>query len=288
MATQWHTAFAFLLRPLVEQYYDVMTNMPVGDLPREADLVLLRRTVHKAPPFQGLWRRLTEWSILEYKGPTVSARLDDIDLLVELGLGIARRLDEECKKNKKPRPPSDEVSFWYLAGHIGSRFVMGARKRLGMLESVENGVWKTHVLRHPVYLVSSSDLAVESDSLPFHMLGVETVEKKNQLTRFVNDKPALKQLYEDVWASLHPDKIKEFLAMARNTKKGPTFHLLPLVDVIGWDEAIRQLGEDRIVDQLASNETNKRKTLSRFLEHFSRAELEELLNEHAEKQRRKK
>jgi hypothetical protein len=56
---------------MVEDYYEVQTNVPVGDVPREADLVLLRRTTVTAPPFLGLWRHLTAWNILEYKGPSV-------------------------------------------------------------------------------------------------------------------------------------------------------------------------------------------------------------------------
>ena len=82
MATQWHPLFADLLRPLLEDYYDVQTNVPAGDVPREADLVLLRKTSAKQPPFRGLWRHLKTWNVLEYKGPSVSARLDDINLLV--------------------------------------------------------------------------------------------------------------------------------------------------------------------------------------------------------------
>ena len=34
---QWHPLFAQLLRPLLEKDYDIQINMPVGDLPREAD-----------------------------------------------------------------------------------------------------------------------------------------------------------------------------------------------------------------------------------------------------------
>jgi hypothetical protein len=105
MAIQWHPLFAQLLRPLVEAYYDVQTNVAVGDVPPEADLVLLRRTTGRSAPFQGLWRHLTTWNILEYKGPTVSARVDDLDFLVELGLGIHRRLNEERIKGSKSRCP---------------------------------------------------------------------------------------------------------------------------------------------------------------------------------------
>src|SRR5262245_50113151 len=36
---QWHPLFAQLLRSLVEDHYAVETNVPVGDLPREADIL---------------------------------------------------------------------------------------------------------------------------------------------------------------------------------------------------------------------------------------------------------
>jgi hypothetical protein len=100
------------LRPIVEGYYDVETNVPVGDLPRETDVVLLRRTTAQALPFQSLWRHLTTWNIFEYKGPSKSARVADVDLLIELGLGIHRRLNEERRKNKARPVSTADVSFW--------------------------------------------------------------------------------------------------------------------------------------------------------------------------------
>ncbi len=62
---QWHPIFAQLLRPAVEAYYEVETTFPVGDAPREADFVLLRRMTGPPPPFRGLWRNLTPWNVLE-------------------------------------------------------------------------------------------------------------------------------------------------------------------------------------------------------------------------------
>jgi hypothetical protein len=56
---QWHPIFAKVLRPALEDYYEVRTNLPVGDAPREADFVLLRLTAQAPPPFRGLWRHLT-------------------------------------------------------------------------------------------------------------------------------------------------------------------------------------------------------------------------------------
>src|SRR5260221_1527218 len=88
LMTQWHPIFAQLLRPAVEPYYEMETTFSVGDAPREADFVLLRRMTGAAPRFRGLWRNLTTWNVLEYKGPTISPRRGHVESLIELRLGI--------------------------------------------------------------------------------------------------------------------------------------------------------------------------------------------------------
>ena len=47
---QWHPLFAKMLRPLVQDYYEVQTNLPVGDAPRAADIVLVQLTSDQPPP----------------------------------------------------------------------------------------------------------------------------------------------------------------------------------------------------------------------------------------------
>src|SRR5205085_7850827 len=120
--THWHPIFAQLLRPAVEAYYDVQTSVPVGDAPREADFVLLRRTRSVSPPFRGLWRYLTHWSILEFKGPSVVPRRGDIDLLVELGLGIDRRLRTPRIGQKRKQTAREVASYWEHAHRWGTRY----------------------------------------------------------------------------------------------------------------------------------------------------------------------
>jgi hypothetical protein len=163
--TQWHPIFAELLRPLLQDYYDVQTNVPVGDAPREADILLLRRTNDQPPPFRGLWRHLTTWNVLEFKGPSVSARLSDLSLLIELGLGIHRRLNDERQRQKQSHRKPAEASFWYVVRTLGSRFLGGARQRLGHLEEIESGLWRSQVLQHLVFLVDSEAFASEPDSV---------------------------------------------------------------------------------------------------------------------------
>ena len=125
---------------MLEDYFEVQINVPVGDVPREADLVLVRRTTPGKLPFLGLWKHLTAWNVLEYKGPTVSARVADLDLLLELGLGIHRRLRQ--RQTTTAVPATHDVSFWYLAHHLGRRFLSQAEQALSPLVALGPGIWR--------------------------------------------------------------------------------------------------------------------------------------------------
>lgn len=283
MAIQWHPLFAFLLRPLVEGHFEVVTNVPVGDAPRAADLVLLRRKqTGSESAFHGVWRHLTKWNILEYKGPTVSARLEDIDLLVELGLGIHRRLNSEGAKNNQKSAGPTEVSFGYLASKLGKRFLNKASGKAGNLATVGPGIWRVSVLERPMFLVSGVDLPVEADSVPFHVLAVESHEKELAAARLILNQPELWDLYSQFLATLHPQVLRELNAMARTSSKGPKFHLKPLVDLIGMDEAIDQLGANELIACLASRAKQKKKLVTALLSEMTqeeRAEIKRQLNQ---------
>lgn len=190
---QWHPIFAQLLRPAVEAYYDVETTVPVGDAAREAGFVLLRRTAAGPPPFRGLWRHLTTWNVLEFKGPTVSPRQEDIELLVELGLGIDRRLQEERIRQRQRRLGPDEVSLWYLANHPGQRFLRIAERKLGPLDVLGTGLWRCRLLERLIFLASSIDLPVEADSLPLHVVGQEPLATERQVARLVLEQRRLQE-----------------------------------------------------------------------------------------------
>jgi hypothetical protein len=240
--TQWHPLFAKLLRPLMEGHYEVKTNVPVGDAPRIADTLLLRRTSATAPPFQGLWRWLTPWNVLEFKGPTVSARVADLDLLVELGLGIDRRLNEERAKQRQPLVAREEVSFWYLANHLGRRFLRDAQNLLGELEELASGVWRVRLLLRSVVLVSNRDLAVELDSVPMHLLSNEPLPNTQALTHLFGTHPELWDHYSTWIALSHPALLEEMRRMARAKKQPFT---------LDWNRALKTLGAEDFIQQLS-------------------------------------
>lgn len=244
---QWHPVFAELLRPVVERYFDVQTTVPVGDRPREADFVLLRRSAEGTPPFRGLWRHLTAWNILEFKGPTVSPRSEDIDLLIELGLGIDRRLRGEQTQQGRGTVATEE-SFWYVANRLGRRFVRTAEARLGPLDSLGAGLWRCRLLGRLLFWVSSIDLPVEQDSLPLHLVGREPRATERQVARLVLEQPALEAHYAGWLASLHPAVWKEVEAMARTAGRKLNIDLRPAIEYLGLKQVIEQVGVERVVE----------------------------------------
>jgi hypothetical protein len=239
-----------LLRPLVESHYEVQTGLAVGDAPRAADIVLLRRTSTATPPFQGLWRWLTPWNVLEFKGPTVSARVADLDALVELGLGVHRRLNEEQEKRDLPQLGREEVSFWYLANHLGGRFLRDAATLLGALEPLADGVWRAHSLARSVLLVSGSTVAVERDSMPLHVLAKEPEETRLAVARLVVENAELWQVRSTCLGTFLPDVWKEIVRMARAKKEQAAFDLRPLLEVLGPDEFIKEVGLKAAIEEL--------------------------------------
>jgi hypothetical protein len=266
MKHQWHPTFARLLRPLLEPHYDVQTNVPVGDAPRQADVVLLRRTSAGPLPFSGLWRHLNTWNILEFKGPTVSPRVRDVDLLIELGLGIHRRLNEERAKRRLGLVAAEEVSFWYLANHLGRRFVRDAGQHVGALEQRGPGVWRCVLLRRVVFLVSGTELPVDQDSLPMHIIGKESVATERAVAQFVVQRPALLRAYGGFLATLHPGVWKEVEAMAKTKRQRFDFQIEPLIEAVGLKRVVDAAGLDRVIETVGLDRVIKAVGLDRVIE----------------------
>jgi hypothetical protein len=171
----------------------------------------------------------------------VSARVAHLDALVELGLGIRRRLNEERAKERQSALGREEVSFWYLANHLGRRFLRDARDLLGELEPVGAGAWRVIVLRHPVFLVSTRDLPVELDSLPLHLLTREPGETRLALVRAMADNEQMWRLYDGLLATFLPEIYAEVEHMAR--KKG-------FLDILGLRPVIRSMPRKKAIQEV--------------------------------------
>src|SRR5207244_1789004 len=105
--------------------------------------------------------------------------------LVELGLGINRKLNEDRRETGQSILDPSEVSFWYLANHLGRSILRDFRQTLGELEVVSPGIWRCEVMRRAVFLISGRDLPVEEDSLPLHIISRESGATERAVAEFV-------------------------------------------------------------------------------------------------------
>ncbi len=279
---QWHPIFVNLLRPLVESHFEVRTDQTVGDLPRSSDVVLLHKTSAGPPPFQGLWRRLTTWNVLEYKGPTESPRFDQLHDMVELGLGIHRRLNERQRKDELPEVAYAEVSFWYIVKHLGQRFLAEAPSYLPGLQQEAEGVWRSSVFAHPVLLVSVQELTVERDSMALHVLAGVPEGQHQPILDALKAEPALRPSYGAWLSSRMPSVWKEFLLMVPEQEAldlapfaeylKETHQVQRMVAAVGVQqtfEALEALGLDKALADLSPEQ---RERLSRAVQQARAAE----------------
>ena len=274
--TQWYPILAELLRPLLHDYYEVQINVAVGDVPREADILLLRRTSDQPTPFRGLWRHLTTWNVLEFKGPSVSARLNDLNLLIELGLGIHRRLNEEQRRQKQSPLKPAEASFWYVVRSMGGRFHGGARQRLAHLEEIEPGLWRSQVLQHLVFLVDSETFASEPDSVPLHLLLKRPLEQERELAHLVIEQPHYLEWYGSLLSMYHSNVWQEVEAMARTKDNELKIDYDVMARNVDLEKFIAKIGGKRIIELYGLKKFIKEIGMDRLVSQLSPEELKEL------------
>lgn len=258
--TQWHPIFDFLLRTTLEDYYEVQTNVAVGDIPREADIVLIRRTTKTKAPFKTLWHHLSRYNVVEFNGRSESARVGDIDLWAEVGLGIHRRLHEVEPKVRISRA---DISFWYLANRFGNRFLSAVSTITGELVPVSAGVWRTSILGRTFWLVSNSEVPIDLESAPLRMVSEKSSEEAIQLAEIAAVSEKLWNVYGPLLGAFFPEHQKEFDAMATKRRRdeinwslvfsnaSKTTNVKNLVTGGGLGEVIHKIGLDNLLTLLS-------------------------------------
>jgi hypothetical protein len=249
MSKQWHPLFAHLLRLLLDRYYSVQTEVPVSDLPRRGDLLLLRRQTDEAPPFEGLWSHLTDWNVLEFKGPGDYPHEDDLELLVHVGTGLTVRFNEERVAAGQPRLTNRQVSLWYVAPKLGETFLGHARLRTHF-DYETGGLWRGSVWGHPVFLVSAHELPVEVDTVPLHLLDRDPPAPR-AVGELVLHQEELLRHFATWLSALQPRLWKEIRHMAETSTPGSGLIDWEAVgEIANLDEVVRLLPPEHVIQVL--------------------------------------
>ncbi len=291
MATQWHPLFARLLGLLIDEYYEIQTEVKVSDLPRASDFLVIRRQGGAAPEFRGLWNHLTDWNIMEFKGPAESAHDEHLLKLIHVGAGLALKINEDRAKAELARLPCRDVSFWYLVSSMGDDFLRSARLRTHF-EHEGMGLLRGRVWGHPFFLVAYRDLPVEEDSIPLKL--VERTAQPLRLGEMVVGSEELRRRFASWLASLHPDLFAEVRGMqgrqgiidweklAKYEDLSEIIPLLPpevVVQRLGTKKAIEAIGAGRAFDA-SVKEMGKDEAFEALRASMSPEEWSELLRRH--------
>lgn len=229
-------------------YYEVETEVPVGELPRRADLVLVRRE-RADPPFTGLWMHLTRLNLFEYKGPTDSADELDLDLLMHVGTGLLCRYNEEKRGSVRP----GEMSLWYVVPSMGEAFWGRAQSR-AFFDAEGGGLWRGKVWGYPIFLLDYSQADPgQLDALPL-----------NVLRRDLGAPPAMRDLllsridllgqFKNFLVSYQPSLWEALRLMAQQQGTidweavGKVEDLRQILPFIPTEQIIQSVGEDKLRD----------------------------------------
>lgn len=261
MKRQWHPVFVNVLGLLLEEYYKIEPEAPVSDLPRRGDVLILRRKDTASPPFVGLWSRLTEWNVVEFKGPTDEPEAKDLELLMHVGTGLTYRLNEERVAQEQEELASRHVSIWYLAPQLGKTFLGAAQSRTAFTYET-GGLWRGWSWGHPLYLVAYQDTVVEVDTIPLRLLD-RPAPAPLALGELVASRQDLLERFARWFVSLQPDLWKEIQRMTQAmpniidwervsqvTDVRPIIKILPPTEVIqylGVEQAIEAIGAEKVL-----------------------------------------
>lgn len=207
--TQWHPLFAELLKLLLGDYYDIQTEVPVSELPRRGDFLVVRRQAGPPPPFEALWGYLREWNVIEFKGMTDNAEIGDLELLVSVGTGLTVRLNEARQGRDLGPLMNRQVAFWYVAPVITEAFASHPRAG-AMFQYQTDGVWSGQAFGHLMYLVSVRELPRTVDSLPLQLLDDAVVPSLAEV--FAGNQP-LAERFAGWLIQYRPDLWKEVVTM---------------------------------------------------------------------------
>ncbi len=266
MNRQWHPLFAHLLSLLVKDFYEVRPEVPVSELPRAADLLLLRRHAGPPPPFEGVWSHLREWNVLEFKGPTDHAEEHDLELLMHVGTGLTYRLNQEQLSQGAPPLENHQVALWYLAPKLGETFLGYARSR-AFFEFESRGLWRGGSWGHPVWLLDYGEVPVEVDTIPLHLLAREpgppallgevVLGNPQWFERFAmwlsTLQPGLWKEMRQMVNALKRDSIIDWEAVGEITDLGEVVRLLPaerVIEILGVERAIEAIGLRRTIETI--------------------------------------
>jgi hypothetical protein len=235
MALYWHPFLADLLRHRYADRLLIYETVALGDLPLEADLLLIRRDPRHELPYP--FALLGERTLVEYKSPDESADQAALQQLETYALLYLQRAELRTRQS---------VTLWLAA----SQFARDVSQR-GAAELVQQfeagpGVIGGSVDGFPTYLVDLQEVPFTEDTLPLHLVARGAQEQR--MVEYVLDHYQTHPRELDLVERLHPRKLLEVLQMRQLTPEQIGLDYPALLALIGKERAINLIGEEEFIN----------------------------------------
>jgi hypothetical protein len=144
------------------------------------------------------------------------------------------------------------------------------------MEEMGPGVWRSHVLLRPIFLIDSKTVPVEPESVPLHLAAEESRESELALARVIVEEPRYWELFGTLLNALHPNIWKEAKQMARSKKKPDGFDMTPVIEEVGLEKYLEAVKIDDIIDTYGAKNLVKKLGIERFVASLSADERQKL------------
>ncbi len=174
--TAWHVIFTALLKERAPPGIDVIPEFVLSSEPQRADLLLLRREDvarqdERAKVLRGLWPRLSNDTLVEFKSATRPPRPGD--WLRLLAYGAQYHVSEFARV-----PSASDLTLVLIVASLTPTLHAEAETMGWRLEDLGGGYWQSLGMVYPSYVVVIDEVAkTERDDL-LGMFGHRTIEKQ--------------------------------------------------------------------------------------------------------------
>ena len=239
MAIYWHPLLAQFLRHDYGDRLVIEAEVPLGEMPLRADLVLIRQRPAAQEPLPYPFNHLGWQTLVEYKGPEEAAQEADLQVLEIYGLlyqlreGISARAD---------------LTLWLVASRFAAKVSNPAGAYIEGLREVGPGVRGGVLDRFPTFLVELDRLPLNEDTLP--LLMVYKGPREREVVEYAWEHREKNPYYFLYVHFMHQDILQEVLAMRGMSLEELELTPQTLINAMGEEGVIRLLDEMKIIQTL--------------------------------------
>jgi len=259
LAVYWHPLLAQFLRRDYAEFFDIQSALKLGEMPLEADLVLIRKPEGVEPPFP--FNHLGQRTIGEFKGPHDTANQDSLAQLEVYGI-LYQQQESLQRRN---------VTLWLIASDFVEEINDSERAYLENLQEVGPGLYHGILDRFPTYLVNLGELPISAATLP--LLMVYKGPREHEIMEYLLDHRDEFFYYFVFAIMMHLETLQEVLAMRNLKLEELDLNAETLVNAAGEERVLSWIGEEKVIRLLGEE-----KILSDLVRMLGKERIQQLLD----------